>query len=172
MPNREFIQIYKGNQGLYADLLPRWIDFIRELDAHRNSATTDNEIILALDRRVNIQGSRKDMHFELMYCGGDLIGFANFAIDLGTIYGLLEAGYGAFLGFYIAPAFRRKGYGRRLFEHAEETLKSDGARQMHVCPDSVTGAPFWIAMGFRDSGKFDPDDKLPIYIKRISAGEE
>jgi len=165
LKNITYVQIYKEEHDLYKDLLPKWIDFIKELAEHENGSKTDDEIIHDLNRRINIQGIRKDMHFELLYCDNILVGFSNFAIDLGTIYGLIEAGHGTVMGFYIVPEFRRKGYGRLLFEHIEETLRNDGANQMYVCPDPVTGEPFWVAMGFRDSGKFDPDDKLPIYIK-------
>jgi len=167
MQNIQFRQIFEGEQDLYQDLLPQWVDFIRELDEHKEGSSTEDEIVHELNRSVRIQGRRADMHFELLYCDDVLVGFANFAIDLGTIYGLIEAGYGTCMGFYIAPEFRRKGYGRLLFVHAEETLKGDGATQMYVCPDPVTGEPFWCEMGFRDSGKFDPDDKLPIYIKQL-----
>ncbi|MGE5579465.1 MAG: hypothetical protein ACM3WU_05395 [Bacillota bacterium] len=30
-----------------------------------------------------------------------------------------------------------------------------------------SGQPFWASLGFVDSGKVDPDNHLPIYIKRI-----
>ena len=148
MQNFLFKQIFKDDKGLYQDLLPQWIDFIKELEEHDNGSKSDDDIIHDLNRRIKIQGNRKDMHFELLYCDNALVGFSNFAIDLGTIYGLIEAGHGTVMGFYIVPEFRRKGYGRLLFEHIQETLKRDGASKMYVCPDPVTGEPFWIAMGF------------------------
>ena len=166
MENLSFIQINKGDQSQYQEILPQYVSLIKELDNNQSKNTENEDIVRDLTRRINIQGNRKDMHFEMCYIGNKLIGFANFAIDLGTIYGLIEAGYGTILGFYITPEFRRKGYGRLLFDHIQEVLKQDGARIMYVCPDPVTGEPFWYAMGFRDSGKFDPDDKLPIYIKQ------
>ena len=43
---------------------------------------------------------------------------------------------------------------------------------MYICPDSVTGQPFWKANGYRDSGKIDPDDKKPIYIKAMIASAD
>ena len=50
---------------------------------------------------------------------------------------------------------------------AHYAIYSDGARRMYICPDSVTGEPFWKSNGYTDSGKIDPDDKKPIYIKEI-----
>jgi|GEM_PF-1535169 Acetyltransferase (GNAT) family. len=173
MPKNKFVQIYEENTDLYQDLLPQWTDFLRELAEHDdNTPTSNEEIIHDLNRRIKIQGNRKDMHFELFYCDDKLVGFSNFAINLGTIYGLVEAGHGTVMGFYIVPNFRRKGYGQIFFEHIEETLRNDGADKMYLCPAPVTGEPFWIAMGFRDSGKFDPDDKLPIYFKNIHTNDK
>jgi len=105
------------------------------------------------------------MHFELLYCGDAFIGFSNFAIDLGTVYGLLEQGCGTVMEFYIVPEHKRKGYGRLFYEHIEKTLQNDGASKVYVCPDCITGKPFWASMGFADSGKIDPDNEMPIYIK-------
>ncbi|MCL2773324.1 MAG: GNAT family N-acetyltransferase [Oscillospiraceae bacterium] len=171
MQNFKFMQIYPENQTLYQDLLPKWIDFIKEIDEHRNGSQSDTEIIHNLDCRVKIQGSRKDMHFELFYCDNELIGFANFAIDLGTIYGLIESGYGTVMGIYIVPEYRQKGNGKLFFEHIQKTLESDGAKYMYICPDLVTGEPFWSAVGFHDSGKIDPDENLPIYVKQLKNPE-
>ncbi len=166
MQNIKFIQIYKDNQEIYQELLPKWIHYFKELNEHDPSLIrTEEEIIHDLTRRVKIQGDRSDMHFELLYCDDVLIGFSNFAIDLGTVYGLLEKGYGTVMEFYIVPEHRRKGYGRLFYEHIEKTLQNDGASKMYVCPDNVTGEPFRVAMGFADSGKIDPDNEMPIYIK-------
>ena len=71
--------------------------------------------------------------------------------------------------FYIIPDFRRKGYGRTLYEHIENVLINDGAQHMCLTANLVTGKPFWVAMGFHDTGKVDPDNKLPIFIKQLSA---
>lgn len=168
MKDITYVQIYKENQDLYNKILPQWIDYFNNI--HRETEDekpTEIEIIQDLNRRINIQGNRPEMHFELLFCDDTLVGFANFAIDTGTLYGLLESGYGVVMEFYISPEFRRKGYGKLLFEHVEETLKNDGTQYIYLTPDLVTGIPFWIAMGFCDSGKIDPDNKLPVYIKDI-----
>jgi len=36
MQKLQFVQIYKEDQALYQDALPKWIDYIRELDRHRS----------------------------------------------------------------------------------------------------------------------------------------
>ena len=101
-----------------------WIPFSKELDAHEGITETEEEILHDLSRRINIQGSRQDMHFELALADNEPIGIAMFVIDTGTVYGLLESGYGVITGLYITPAYRRKGYGRAFFEHVAQTLKT------------------------------------------------
>lgn len=76
------------------------------------------------------------------------------------------------MGFYICPNFRGKGLGTILSRHIETVLYDDGATNMYICPDAVTGEPFWKANGYNNSGKIDPDDKKPIYIKKIEGKDE
>jgi len=161
MQNLEFIQIFKVNQTLYQNLLPKWINYMNEVTEDKSN----DEIIRDFNRRINIQGTRIDMHFELCYLGTELIGFSNFAIDTGTLYGLLQAGYGTIMEFYVVPSYRRKGYGTILYSHLEETLKNDSAEHIYLTPDLVTGKPFWVAMGFCDTGIIDPDNDLIVYLR-------
>ena len=169
MSEMKFVQLQKGNKELLDTAKEVWLLFIHEVNANDGKRQTDNDILSGLNKRIHIQGTRKDMHFEIALLDDEVVGISMFAIDLGTIYGLLDSpGYGTVMGFYIKPTHRRKGLGRMFFEHIQDVLKKDGANKMYVCPDSVTGIPFWSAMGFSDSGKFDPDDKKPIYIKDIT----
>ena len=146
--------------------LPLWLAFCAEIKGNGD----ENPVAPLTDfrRRVNNQGSRPDMHFELVLAGKKKtpIGFAHYAIDKGTIGGLIDPNGGVFLSYYIAPEYRRQGYARRMFLHCAETLHRDGAAYLYCCPDPVTGEPFWRAMGFQDSGILDPDDRLNIFIKR------
>lgn len=169
MEKLSFIQIYKDNQKIYNDILHLWSDYFSELYEGENNSDrpTSDEIIHDLNRRINIQGRRIDMHFELLYCGDVPVGFANFAIDTSGIIGLIEKGYGFIMEFYIVPEFRRKRYGQSLYKHIEETLINDGSQNVYLTSDTVAGVPFWGALGFNDSGKIDPDSKLPIFIKQI-----
>lgn len=162
-----FIQIEKDNEEHFEMASKLWVPFIREVHEHDGIHEDEEQIINGLKKRIAIQGSRKDMHFEIAVVDGEPFGIAMFAIDLGTIYGLLEKGYGTIMGFYIRPDFRRKGLGTILSRHIETVLRDDGAENMYICPDAVTGEPFWKANGYKDSGKIDSDDKKPIYIKKI-----
>ena len=172
MKKLQFIQVINRNKEHYDVLFPLWRDFIHELNANRNEHTEDNELERDLVRRISIQGTRSDMHFEVAYLGDTAIGFTNYAIDLGTICGLIESGGGVFLGYYIASEYRRKGYARQMFEHCESVLLSEGAKFLYTCPEPNIGEPFWASVGFMDSGKIDPDDKLPIFIKDVISLKE
>ena len=165
MNKLKYVQLHKDDAAQFEAAKRLWIPFCQELNQHDGVTETEGEIITDLKRRIAIQGKRADMQFELVYLGEEPVGIAMFAIDLGTVYGLLEKGYGTTMGFYIRPEYRGKGYGRQLWEHAEAVLRGDGATKFYVCPDMVTGIPFWEKMGFSDSGKIDPDDKKPIYTK-------
>ncbi len=165
MTNLKFIQLINNDNTHFDMAKALWIPFIQEVNSHDGKVQTTNDISEGLRKRIGIQGLRKDMHFEVALTGNIPIGIAMFAIDLGTVYGLLEKGYGTVMGFYILPEYRRQGYGTKFWQHIESVLRDDGATKFYVCPDSVTGIPFWKHLGFTDSGKTDPDDLKPIYIK-------
>jgi len=38
---------------------------------------------------------------------------------------------------------------------------------MYLTPEEISGTPFWSSLGFKDSGKIDPDNHEPIYIKKV-----
>ena len=165
MSNLKFVQIRKYDSAQFNTASKLWLPFVQETNSNDGIIQPEIEIIDGLRKRIAIQGLRKDMHFEIAYFGDNAIGIAMFAIDLGTIYGLLEKGYGTVMGFYILPEYRRKGFGSEFWQHIETILRQDGATNFYICPDAVTGVPFWTHLGFVDSGKVDPDDKKPIFIK-------
>ena len=122
-------------------------------------------ILEAVKQRIAIQGKRKNMHFEIAFFNDEPVGIAMFAIDLGTVRGLLESGYGTALEFYIRPEYRRMGLGEEFYRHIEDVLCADGAKSFYVTPDPVTGIPFWASMGFEDTGLIDPDNRQQIFVK-------
>ena len=90
----QFIQIEKGNEQHYLLAKGLWLPFCRELRLHDGVIQSDEQILFGLQKRIGIQGTRADMHFELALLGETAIGISMFAIDLGTVYGLLEKGCG------------------------------------------------------------------------------
>ena len=77
MDRLTFIQIEKGNAEHYELAKRLWIPFSKELDEHEGIAETEDEILHDLTRRINIQGIRENMHFEVnANCSG--LGFDYF----------------------------------------------------------------------------------------------
>lgn len=129
-----YIQIEKDNVAHFEMASKLWIPFIQEVNEHDGTYQSEEQMTNGLKKRISIQGYRKDMHFEIAYVNEAPLGIAMFAIDLGTVYGLLEKGYVTIMGFYVHPNFRRKGLGTPFSKHIEATLFSDGARKMYICP--------------------------------------
>ena len=165
MKRLNFVQIYKEDNEICETVRELCVPYFEELNAHEGICESKEEILNAIKCRIAIQGKRKDMHFEIAFYNHTAIGIAMFAIDLGTVCGLLERGYGTVMELYIRPEYRRMGFGKEFWCHIEETLCNDGASRFYVTPDSVTGIPFWTHLGFKDSGFVDPDSKVPIYVK-------
>lgn len=165
MNKLKYVQLCKEDVAQCKAAQQLWLPFIQEMNAHDGIVETETQIMAELNKRIAIQGKCQNMHFELAYSENEPVGIAMFAIDTGTLYGLLEKGHGTALEMYICPEYRGKGYGRQFWEHAESVLREDGATKFYVCPDTVTGIPFWKKMGFSDSGKVDPDVNKAIYTK-------
>ena len=163
-----FIQIQKENNIHIEDAKTLWLPFSAELKKHKTEHIDVEQVTDNLMKRIGIQGLRDTMHFELMYINDDCIGICNFAIDLGGVKGLIDKGYGYIMGLYIVPEKRKLGFGRMFFQHIEHVLREDGANNIYLTPDEVTGLPFWESLGFINSHLIDPDEKLPIYIKKIN----
>ena len=137
MNELKFVQLQKDDEELFEMAKEVWLPFIREVHANDGKEEPDDQIIDGLKKRIGIQGARKGMHFEIALLEGEVIGISMFAIDLGTIYGLLdEPGYGTVMGFYIKPAYRRRGYGRRFFGPLRKHSKRTAPKR---CTSAPTG---------------------------------
>jgi len=168
MDNLEFIQIKRENSLHFETAKKLWIPYFKELNEHKKVLTDVDIVLNNLQKRVSIQGVRSNMHFEICLSNERAIGIANFAVDLGGIKGILDPGYGFIMEFYISKDFRRQGYGRCFYNHIEKVFLSHGVGFIYLTPDKITGQAFWTKFGFYNSGKVDPDNKMPIYIKKIS----
>lgn len=163
MKKIKFIQINKENDKHFQQLLSMWIPYFKEV----GSTESDSMIIKYARQRVNIQGNRKNMHFELCFDDSILIGFCFYAVDLGGIKGIIPPNLGYIMEFYVLPQYRRQGYGSEMFKHIEKAFLSHCIESMYLTLDEVNGKPFWRSLGFVDSGKIDPDNHSPIYIKKV-----
>lgn len=162
-------QILPGDERQYKELIAMWIPYMHEVlkEDIEIQNESDDDLARYAQQRINIQGRRNDMHFELVYLEKEVIGFAFYAVDLGGIKGIIEPGYGYIMEYYIVPKKRRRGYATMLYQHLVEVLKEHGTKVAYLTPDTISGVDFWSSIGFLDSGKIDPDNKMPIYIKEL-----
>lgn len=163
MKNLKYIQIRKDSDQQFKQLLSMWIPYFKEIGSTEN----DSVITEYARQRVNIQGKREDMHFELCFDDSILVGFCFYAVDLGGIKGILPPNLGYIMEFYVLPQYRRQGYGIKILKHIEKTFLSHGAEYMYLTPGEVSGEAFWRSLRFVDSGKTDPDNHNQIYIKKV-----
>lgn len=164
----QFEQICPDHKDQFEKALSLWIPYIREIykEDPDEMGKSEEELANDLKPRIRIQGTQYGMHFELCYQeNGELAGFAFYAVDHGGIEGILEAGLGYIMEYYVRPEYRRQGYASMMYEHVETTLKQDGVQKLYLTPDSTNGVPFWREMGYEDCGKIDPDNHMPIYMK-------
>ena len=170
----KFKQINETDTKEIKSLIPLWFSYMRELynEELDIQSESDEKLIEWLNERIKVQGQRDCIYFEGIYYDGLLAGFVFYAIDLGGIKGIIEPGLGYIMEMYVVPNLRRQKIGTTAFEHMKEVLSNDGAMELYLTPDIKSGVHFWKSIGFKDSGKVDPDNKAPIYIMAINAANK
>ena len=83
-------------------------------------------------------------HLMAVGAGGECVG----QMELQVPYGM-EGGYVNL--FYVAPEFRRRGFGRAMHDRAERYFRSWEARrvELHASPTNAAAMRFYGAMGYR-----------------------
>ena len=171
MENLEFVQLTPNVAGLSeSNLCQIFRQLVRayskELDEHRNRVTPPEFIEKWIDSMIRMQGE-STRHLELCYADGACIGFLYGKIDQEGDSGFIKPGYGYVMEFYVKPAYRKNGYGTRMWKRLEALFLSHGAVRAYLTADPVTGRPFWEAMGFQNSGVQSPENHLDIYEKDL-----
>ena len=77
-----------------------------------------------------------------------------------------KEGFGSIMELYIAFDIRKTGYGRKLVKHAERHLINNLAVSDMYISTNEYAEPFWIKMGYHDSGEICLKNKQKIYIKQ------
>ena len=142
-------------------------DYTRELESHREQ----NVPQAVIDRWIrSIPGmlGDEDRHLELVYHGKDLVGFLFGKVDHSQHKGYIRPGWGYVMEFYVKPEYRGRGYGRKMYARIEALFRADGVSKLYLTADPVTGKPFWIAMGFKESGDISPENGLEFFEKHLT----
>lgn len=74
-----------------------------------------------------------------------------------------EGGKCFILDFWVFPAFRGDGTGRRCFAALERYTKADGAAWYELNSEKPESVRFWKSLGFTENGV--DEYGMPLYIK-------
>jgi GNAT superfamily N-acetyltransferase len=168
MEKLTFLPVEKGNAAhreLFENLFLSYTD---EQRAH-NEAANRNYLPLEMIGKwfnsiIDMQGP-PDRHLEVALDGETPVGFLYGKVDHAEHRGFVKPGFGYIMEFYVVPEYRRRGVGTRLFRRLETLFAHDGAEQMYLTADPVTGEPFWHTKGFKTNGETSPETGTAIYVK-------
>lgn len=166
MKKLTFVQLNAKNQDHCAAFRRLMDQYNRELATHRIQTLPDDLYQKWVKSIIQIQGD-SDRHLELCYEHKALIGFLYGKIDHPEHNGFKKVGYGYIMEFFVLPAYRRKGFGKQMYQRLEHHFRQDGAKSLYLTPDPVTGVPFWIALGFEKTGEISPENNMDIYEKHL-----
>lgn len=169
MKKINFIQIEKNNREHYELFKSLMIPYNNEQDSHNPSKKplSTKTIIDYTQGMINMQGPI-DRHLDLCFVDNKLIGFIYGKVDHTDHLGFIKPNYGYIMEFYIIPDYRRQGYGKAMFNRLESLFETHGVKRMYLTPDSITGVPFWKAMGFEGTREISPVSNSEIYEKEVS----
>lgn len=162
----KFTQVVSDNAYLCREFRSMMHPYVKELNQHSERPLHDELIEKWISSILSMQGP-PDRHLELCYDGQELIGFLYGKIDHEDHNGFIKPGYGYIMEFFVLPQFRRMGYGKAMFHHMEKLFAYDGAKNMYLTPDAVTGVPFWTAMEFQGTGEYSPENQMEIFEKAV-----
>ena len=108
------------------------------------------ESVIARHRPEDLRARAAVRHFYVAEQGGALIGCA----AIGPYWDRAEES--CVFTFFVHPAYQRQGVGTRLMQALERDEYALRAKRIEV-PASVTGAPFYSAMGYT----FKPHGDVP-----------
>lgn len=162
----EIIAIEKDNPAQYAQLEALMYAYVAETDRHRN-AETPKHLIPRITRSM-IDKLDESRLLRMALDDGEAIGFCYAKIDKEGDRGLIRPGWGYMMEFFVHPAHRRKGIGRRLTDACEAFFAGHGVHHVWLTADAVTGVPFWLSCGYSDSGADSPENGQRIFEKRLN----
>ena len=160
----KFIQCKKDDKEHRNILLEMMIPYFKEIytdceDASEVEVPSYEFIAKFTDDMINMQGPH-DIHFEICYETDDMpIGFYHAKVDHHD-----RPGHGFIMEFYILPEYRRRGYGKIMYQRIETLFAEHGVKQMYLNSNSFTGMPFFESLGFKNA-----DVKERIYEKTLVA---
>lgn len=167
MEKLKFIQLEAANSEMCETFEILMRQYMAELEEHDEHPLPRDILDKWIKSIIAMQGPH-DRHLEFCYYGDILIGFLYGKIDHEDHNGFIKPGYGYIMEFYVLPQFRRKGCGKSMFLRLESHFRKHGAKRMYLTADSVSGKPFWEAMGFVNTGERSPENGMDIYERDVN----
>jgi len=168
MSELRFVQIQKEKPKYCDVFMELMMQYMKELNENEPRIDHVSEDIMRKYAQscINIQGSH-DRYLELTYIGDEPVGFLYGKVDHEGDRGYIKPEYGYIIEFYVNPSYRRKGYGKVMFQRLEQHFAGHGVKRMYLT-SCVTGDDFWKAVGFVETGEISPDNDMMILEKEIT----
>lgn len=158
-----FKSITEKNSRIFHSLMK---EYAAELDKYQHR-TTDPRLLERWTDGVIGKAAESFRILRLCYADDEVIGFLYGKIDQPNDKGYKMVGCGCIMEFYVKPEFRRKGYGKIMFNYVEQFFRKQNTAWMYLTADPVTGKPFWSALGFTSKGEYSPDNNQEIFEKAV-----
>jgi ribosomal protein S18 acetylase RimI-like enzyme len=140
----DFVKVNKENPENCTDFMNLGCEYMKEVD-NRN---TSEEIQMKFLRSILARQGENNRWLILLRKNDVAIGFVHAKIDQDE-----QVGWGYILEFYIAPAFRRKGFGSMLYDFIKNEFIRSGAKHIWLNANKENGEPFWSSLGFIETGE-------------------
>lgn len=159
-----FKQIKKENKTDCEIFKSLMLDYAKELDEHQNRNTQPDVLLKWTESIIELQ-KEQGRYLELCLDDDEIIGFFYGKIDKPNHKGYIRIGWGYVMEFYVKPDYRRQGYGTEMYKRLEGLFYQDGASDIYLTSDPVTGKPFWEASGFVNTGEISLENNQALYEK-------
>ena len=138
-------------------------DYYAELDCEEDPLPLFDDYLLP-DLKAGLFGA------GVTEVDGEVGGSVIFQIDDLLNDWNFKEGAGDVRELYVAPAFRGRGLGTALLSYAENSLTSDGAREIYTLPVEECES-FFIARGYADGGEYCADSDNKVFVKYMDKSD-
>ena len=169
--NLTFTNITKGNISNHKNLCKIFAKYkIKSLRNQGEMPGNKKMFYKLFDSIISKASISNSDCFIVMKSDKKLIGFASISTSSTDVIDIPYS-YGTVNDFYISQKYRRKGYGRILNSYIEKIFRDSETATVLLYPDPAHGIPFWIAMGYCDTGIHQGWGRHLVYIKHIIENE-
>jgi GNAT superfamily N-acetyltransferase len=166
-----FSKVLKDNSNQYDIIHTFWHDYFDETE----DTSPENMLEKYLYNTIMEQDTHKGTIVELCFIEDEAAGFCSYSPVWSSWSAHYIAEYKNFLGdyavgkifeYYVAREFRKRGIGQMMFEHCKNECEKKGAQKLVLIP-LRNAESFWKYCSFKDTGRKDSDNNLPIYVTEI-----